>query len=166
MILVHAMDQMIYDIAVSLNDGALRVPNVSTYRPFFMAPGFDSNPLVPPSNPRDVAQRINDGVEEYRKKTLVGRNQFLVDLEDSGRASASQVQDWYLKDPTGLVVVALIDSDRVEAHYQRSGGPYSADEFVTERDESVKRDTYELLRNERHEIDAGRYSHSLVKVEH
>ena len=162
MILVHAMDRLIYEIASTLNGGALRVSDSRPYKPLFLAPGFDANPLVPTSNPKDISRGINEAVEPFRNRPIVGRNRFLTDLEQAGRATPDEVSQWYLREPTGLVTVVLIDSEQVPTRYEPSGNRPSADEFLSVNGSAIE--TYEVMGRETHSINNGSYVHELEKL--
>lgn len=153
------MDRLIYEIATSLNGGALRVSDARPYGPLFLAPGFDANPLVPTSNPKDIAGGINGAKEPFRNRTIVGRNRFLADLEQVGRATSEEASEWYLREPTGLVTVILIDSENVQTRYEANRNRYIADEFLTIEGATVE--SYEVMGRETHEIDNGVYVHEL-----
>lgn len=155
--LVHAMDSLLLEIATKLNEGSLRVTGVDPYVPMHFAPGMDANPLVPMSNPKDIATAIQNGDPRRRLSTRKGALLFLLQIEE--RSGARLDPEWFSRRYTDQPVVLVAKPERVRGDLRViANDPYLSSEYATSMDEPVK--DYELLSEDCHHLEAGAYRHT------
>lgn len=167
-LLFHAMDMMIWELARDFNNGALpasRGTEEEDARMHF-APGFDANPLVRASNPKDIAEAIMKGDNDMRRRTELGRNRFITDLLRARHIGRFEFFDALFdalgREPTNKVIVVVVDDEAVAVEYsEKTTDGRVANEFLLMLGQTIPKDSYRIMDFEEHRINDGSYHHTL-----
>jgi hypothetical protein len=144
------MDKTILEIARMHNTGSLRTIN-NTRRPergMHFAPGLNSNPLRPTSNPWDIAIKIKDG--RRRKATKDGIEDFLRELKNSGMINDEvYISNVGSLNPANEPIFIETNTNNIVTWYRPcDGSGYLADEFISQPNEAIPIDRYRILLTE------------------
>jgi hypothetical protein len=144
------MDKTILEIARMHNNGSLRAVNI-VRRPeegVYFAPGINSNPLHPNSNPWNIAMKIRDGGRTDDINN--GIQKFLHELWNSGILN----EEVYISsvgslNPSNEPIFIETNTGSIATWYRACDDEgYLADEFISQPDEAIAINTYRILLTE------------------
>ncbi len=155
--LFHAMDEALFEIALQYNNGDLRVatlPGGVSSPPLYFAPGIDANPLVPTSNPVDIADEIVAGGRN--SATVDGIFGFATDLFDARTIDINVFRSIIARSPSQLVRVVKSNTSFIDTSYRPVDDSLNfADEFISAPSVRVSASTYVSLMSQEHSFLAG-----------
>lgn len=149
-LIFHATDRALVDLARNHNAGALRVA-ASPFEMYFAA-GVDANPLVPGSNPKDIAQGIQTGLGEFKRRVYDGFVNFVADLLQAKSLDGSAAAQLFQAGLSGVAAIVVMDEDDTSVVLRQARkGQHWFQEYVTVGGASLA--TYWLLATETHALD-------------
>jgi hypothetical protein len=156
-ILVHATDRTFIDLARRFGLTGLRVAGARGR--MFFAPGLDANPLVPGSNPKDIAVGIRTGDPRVRERHIEGLGTFVDALLLAGLVPDEQIGELVTTSLSGEVVFVALEGATVLEHpvrwRWRGDDQYDQVAIIDAVDAAAL--PYRILVEERHVARSGGY---------